>query len=151
MTQLSKNANSILALVITCIAAATFSGCDSPSQKVDNAKDNVTVAKENLIQAQEDYKTEVVNFKNETNEKLTANEKAFADFKIQMETAKKDVKATYEKQIAALEQKNSDMKKRMNEYSEDGKDNWQSFKREFDHDMDELGQSLKDFTVNNKK
>jgi hypothetical protein len=28
---------------------------------------------------------------------------------------------------------------------------WEKFKREFNHDMDELGKSLKDLTVNNKK
>jgi hypothetical protein len=28
---------------------------------------------------------------------------------------------------------------------------WESFKREFNHDMDELGQALKDLTVDNKK
>ena len=29
--------------------------------------------------------------------------------------------------------------------------NWESFKREFNHDMDEIGQALKDLTVDNKK
>ena len=28
---------------------------------------------------------------------------------------------------------------------------WESFKREFSHDMDGLGQAINDLTVNNKK
>jgi hypothetical protein len=39
----------------------------------------------------------------------------------------------------------------MDTYKNDANSNWQSFKREFKHDTDELGQALKDFTVNNKK
>lgn len=64
---------------------------------------------------------------------------------------KKDLKASYEKQIAVLEEKNSEMKIRMSEYKEDGGEKWQSFKIEFNHDMDELGKSLKDFTVDNER
>jgi hypothetical protein len=29
--------------------------------------------------------------------------------------------------------------------------NWESFKREFNHDMDEIGKSLEDLTVDNKR
>jgi len=75
--------------IITIIIATTFSGCDSPTQKVNTAKENV-------IQAKEDYKTEVDNFKKESNEKITANEKAIADFRIQIVNAKKEVKTANE-------------------------------------------------------
>jgi len=34
---------------------------------------------------------------------------------------------------------------------EKSQSNWESFKREFNHDMDEIGQALKDLTVDNKK
>ncbi len=152
MTHIMIKTNSLLAIIIF-IAASTFSACDSPAQKVATASDNVTQAKVNLKQAQEDYKLEIANFKKESNEKITANEKAIANFKTQMVSAKNDVKASYKKLIESLEQKNSDMKKRMNnyEYQEDNNDKWQSFKREFNHDMEELGKAFKDLTVNNKK
>jgi len=39
----------------------------------------------------------------------------------------------------------------LDSYKNDADSDWQSFKREFNHDMDELGHSLKDFTVDNKK
>ena len=50
-----------------------------------------------------------------------------------------------------LEVKNSDMRMRMDNYKEDGKDNWETFKTEFSHDMDELGKAFKDLTVKNVK
>lgn len=43
------------------------------------------------------------------------------------------------------------MKKKMDDYNMDGKENWEKFKTEFNHDMDELGQAFKDLTVNNVK
>lgn len=74
-----------------------------------------------------------------------------ADIKVSMAKDKKYATADYKKQIAAIELKNAEMKIRMSEYKEDGNEKWESFKREFNHDMDELGHSLNDFTVNNKK
>jgi hypothetical protein len=41
MKQLFKISNSILTVVVF-IAAVTFSACDSPAEKVDDAKENVT-------------------------------------------------------------------------------------------------------------
>ena len=64
---------------------------------------------------------------------------------------KGEAKAEYDRQVNALEEKNSAMKKRMNDYKDDSASNWQSFKNEFNHDMDALGNALKDLTENNKK
>ncbi|MBA3707137.1 MAG: hypothetical protein H0W84_14905 [Bacteroidetes bacterium] len=62
------------------------------------------------------------------------------------------MRTKYDKRINELEQKNKDLKKRMADYNEqDGKSNWQLFKTEFTHDMDELGNALKDLTVRNTK
>ena len=43
------------------------------------------------------------------------------------------------------------MKKRLEDYKADSKDKWESFKTEFNHDMDELGSAFKDLTVKNTK
>jgi hypothetical protein len=57
--------------------------------------------------------------------------------------------ADYTKRIEELRKRNTDLKTRLDNYDTNTSD-WDIFKREFSHDMDELGQSLKDFTVNNK-
>ena len=41
------------------------------------------------------------------------------------------------------------MKKKMDDYKAEGKEQWEAFKTEFSHDMDELGQAFKDLTVKN--
>ena len=58
--------------------------------------------------------------------------------------------ALYAKRIETLEQKNRDLRTRMDAYEKSESD-WEVFKREFNHYMDELGQALTDFTVDNKK
>jgi hypothetical protein len=51
--------------------------------------------------------------------------------------------------IDALEQKNKDLRIRITTHDSTQSD-WDSFKREFNHDMDELGKALSDFAENNK-
>jgi len=140
-----------LFITATIVATAIFTSCSSPSEKVENADAEVEVAKEDLANAEYKYSVEVENFKKQTDEKITANERMIADIKVSMAKDKKYATAEYKKQIAAIELKNAEMKLRMNEYKEDGNEKWESFKREFNHDMDELGHSLNAFTVNSKK
>jgi hypothetical protein len=39
----------------------------------------------------------------------------------------------------------------MEDYKVDTKEQWESFKTEFSHDMDEMGKAFKDLTVKNVK
>lgn len=149
MKQVAKRTKSIFG-ILTIILLAGLTACNSPSKQVESAEEDVSEAKEELRQAEEDYKIELANFKRESNQQIIENETAIAKFKAQMATSKKELKASYEMQIAAFEQKNAEMKLRMEAYEEDGMDKWQSFKTEFNHDMDELGKSLNDFTIDNK-
>ena len=51
--------------------------------------------------------------------------------------------------IDALEERNETLKNKISDY-ENNQTDWESFKREFNSDMSELGNALKDLTVNNK-
>ncbi len=55
----------------------------------------------------------------------------------------------YLNKIKELELKNSDMKKKMDEYKADTKEGWEKFKTEFEKDMDNLGVAITEF--GNKK
>jgi hypothetical protein len=94
---------------------------------------------------------EIKDYRKVTADNIAANEQIIADFKVRIENEKKEAKADYLTKINALEVKNSDMRMRMDNYKEDGKDNWETFKTEFSHDMDELGKAFKDLTVKNVK
>lgn len=128
-----------------------FTGCNTASEKVEHAQEEVKDAKEDLVEANQDYLAEVETYRSETAQKIAANEQSAADFRERIKDDKKEAKAEYYKKIEALEEKNSDMKKKMDDYKADSKENWEKFKTEFSHDMDEMGAAFKDLTVNNVK
>jgi len=131
------------------ITGAFLTSCNSPSKKVENAEDNVKEANQDLDKANAEYLADIESYRKEAADKIAANNRSIAEFNVRIENEKKDAKADYKKKIAALEQKNSDMKKKMDEYKAEGKDKWEAFKIEFNHDLEEIGKAFKDLTVKN--
>jgi|ERR1051325_11109541 outer membrane murein-binding lipoprotein Lpp len=148
-----------LAVATTLMAGTIFTGCQSSDAKVDAAKDKVQDAKQDLKEVQKDANTEAQKaanaeewkkFKSESEIKIRDNEIRIAELREKMKKSGKTLDALREKRIDELEQKNRDLRSRIDAYDK-SQSNWESFKREFSHDMDELGQALKDLTVDNKK
>jgi len=143
---------SILALAACAvISGAMMTGCNSSAEKVVNAQENVDQANKDLELANKEYQKDVARYRQETAEKIAANNASIIEFNARVAHEKKAARADYKKKIAVLEQKNSDMKLRMDNYKENGKDKWLIFKAEFTHDMDEMGKAFKDLAVNNVK
>jgi septal ring factor EnvC (AmiA/AmiB activator) len=144
--------NLILSLCASTLmmSAILISGCSTPAEKVENAQKDVTQANIDLDKANQAYEADIANYRAETDNKITANNKSIAEFNARIELEKQDARAEYRKKIVALEQKNSDMKKKMDDYKMTGKENWEIFKTEFSHDMDELGKAFSGFTTNSK-
>jgi hypothetical protein len=143
---------SFLMLAAIAIAGgAIFTGCNTPSQKVENAQENVVEANQDLAKANQEYLADVALYRQETATRIAANDESIREFNARMAKDKRLARADYKKRIADLDQKNRDMKLKMDNYREDGKDKWQIFKAEFSHDMDEMGKAFKDLTVNNVK
>ena len=82
---------------------------------------------------------------------ISANEKSIKDFNARIETQKSEAKAEYKQKIADLEAKNSDMKKRMEDFKADGQSSWDIFKLEFSREMEALGTAFKNFTITGEK
>ncbi|MGZ3862261.1 MAG: sll1863 family stress response protein [Bacteroidia bacterium] len=140
------------------MAACALLACNSPEEKVEKAKEDVreekadvTKAEQNLNKAEEDYNLEIEDYRRQTAEEYEANQKSINEFNERISKQKKEARDEYKAKIAELNRKNADMKKRMDDYKANGKEDWQSFKREFRHDMDELRQSLKDLGKDNVK
>ena len=133
------------------VVGSMLIGCSTPSEKVENAQENVDKANQNLDKAQDDYAADVENYRKETAEKLAANEKLEADFNARIANEKADAREDYNKKIAALDQKDNDMKKKMADYKPEGKDKWIAFKEGFNKDMDALSQDWKNLTTKKDK
>ena len=141
----------IFILASLFITVATITSCKTEAEKVDDSAEEVVDAQQDLEQAKADYEAQYNQFKLESEEKITANEKIIADLKVYSKYKKSEANAVYDKMIADLEIKNEAMKVKVRDYKDEGSEKWESFKREFNHDMDEIGASIKDLGNNNVK
>ena len=149
----------LVALTIPIMAGIMFTGYISSTQKQKAAQTKVLYANRDLNAAQKDANAaaqvvataeEWEAFRNESEMEIKANEIRITELNVKMKKPGEIFDAIYEKKITNLEQQNREMRARLVAY-EKSQSNWESFKREFNHDMDEIGQALKDLTVDNKK
>jgi len=147
-----------IAIASMIIAGSAFTSCKSPAEKADDAQADVQDARKDLNEAQNDANTKTENvataeewqlFKSEAEAKIRSNEVRINELTIQMNKPGKVFDDLYKKRIQTLEQQNRDLKNRIDAYDKSHTD-WETFKREFNHDMDELGEALKNLTVSNK-
>ncbi|MFL5727872.1 MAG: hypothetical protein ACJ75J_00175 [Cytophagaceae bacterium] len=126
------------------ISSTLISGCSNSAENVQKAQDNVKNANQDLDIANKEYLADVEAYRKEAAAKIAANEKSIAEFKARKQADKNAAKADYDLEVAALERKNSDMKKQLDDYQFQGAEKWDLFKSEFSHGMDELGKAFKD-------
>jgi hypothetical protein len=143
------------------IGSVSFTACQSQNTREDKAVENVQDAKQDLEDLKEDTNAqkqlqnevsveEWKIFKAESELMIRDNEIRISDLKVKMRKPGKLLDPLYDKKIEKLEQKNADLKERIEAY-EKSQSNWEAFKREFKHDMDELGKAMNDLTIDNKK
>ena len=90
-------------------------------------------------------------FKKELRVKFILYEKRIAEFKTRIENDKNENKVKYGNNLAALERKNTEMKRKLEDYRDEEKEAWDTFKSAFSHDMDDLGNSISNFFSNDQQ
>lgn len=150
--------------VIALAMFLNFSGmilisCQSTTEKEEKATEEVQEAKHELADVKKDIRADSVEaikteewriFRNEADARIRSNDIRIAALKKKIEKPGNKMDAEYPQAILDLEKKNKNLQDRMDAYEKNQSD-WESFKREYNHDMEELGEALKDFRVNNKK
>lgn len=142
----------------TFIATTLLVGCQDSTKKEAAAQDNVENAREDLDDAKEELsdarkaatEQEWQAFKESTNATITQNEIRIAEMKADLKKRGESIDEAYAKKIEDLEEKNREIKTKVEMYKNDTSSDWKSFKEEYNRDMDELGQAFKNFTVDNK-
>ena len=146
----------ISALVVT-VVGAVITSCKSSSEKVADAENNVQVAKMDLRAVQRDSMIAVQKvanveewkiFRNESQVKIKNNEIRIDALKSKMKIAGQTYNTEFKMRIDSLEMRNKELVIRMDNYDR-GKNDWETFKLEFNRDVDRLGVSLTKFTVKN--
>lgn len=140
-------------------AGTLFISCDKHN-KVESAKEEVRAEREDVRDAQEDlqkaeneYSMEVSNFKKDAEVKIEENKKTIKELK-EKRSMKKTAreKDMYDERIAELERRNDVLRDKLRDYKEEKRsEKWESFKREFNSDMNSLGASIKNAFTDNEK
>lgn len=139
------------------IASTTLVSCKPSSEEevvldenVQQAKENVQDAKDTLSEARKaSRQAEWEAFKNDADSIVNVNDAKIAQLKLDMKKSGKTIDAKYQENIDALEEKNKNLKVKVKTFKTEANADWQSFKKEFNHDMTELGQAFKNLTVKN--
>lgn len=125
---------------IIIIAGTIFVGCNN--NREEDTAESVKQANEDLQDAKVQYENEWEQFKSNVEAAITKNEERIEVLKKEMKSTSNEFKAKYENKILTLEQKNIELKKKLNEYKYDGEKDWQEFKQEFSNDIDTLENAL---------
>ncbi|MCW3128338.1 MAG: hypothetical protein JWO03_3996 [Bacteroidetes bacterium] len=148
-------------ILITAIAAAFLTGtaltsCESKEKKVDEAQTKVDEAKQDLKEAKKDEQKELSAeypaYKTDAEARINANQKQIDDLRAKLSKSggTRPLDPARQKRIDDLEKRNADLRARLYGYEKERSD-WETFKREFNHDMDEIGNAFKDLGKDNVK
>jgi hypothetical protein len=85
-------------------------------------------------------------YRKETAKTIESNSQNITAHKAKIDTEKEANKADYKYSIFKLELQNSYMKKKLEDYKPEGKENWELFKVEYTRQMDELDKEFTGFT-----
>ena len=98
--------------------------------------------------------SEWLEFRREAKEEIAENRAKIAELKVKQENTGEVGDKIHQERIDRLQAENERLQEQINNYDpeKDGDgQRWEEFKREFRHDMDELGQAIRDIGKDNKK
>ena len=106
-----------------------LTSCQSAAQKQEKAEGKVLEAKKDLKEAKEEAQRSATAeewkaFRDESHEKIKENEKQIAALKVKINKPGKLLDAARSKKVDALEEKNIDLKKKLDAY-EKGRSDWE--------------------------
>ena len=131
-------------IVICALLAGTiFTSCKSAQQKEAIAKQNVVEAKQELKDTKSANAAEWKVFKAESEAKILDNETRIAELKAKINKPGNTFDGLYRTRIEKLEAKNTELKSKLNNYN-GNETGWKTFKSDFNRDMDEIGNNIKD-------
>lgn len=135
----------ILKIAFTsAIALTSITAFAQENKQAANARIELHEAK---IDSAEDFNR----FKKQAEAAIKDNKRKIKDLKAKKSEASKEEKENYNKKVKALEEKNENLKTKIHGSSKTTTEKWVAFKREFNHDIEELGKAIRDIAKDNTK
>lgn len=126
----------------TCLAGTLIISCKPATKEEIESKEKVEIAKDNLEDAREDltverreaFEAEYAAFKFSGDSIIKINDLRIEKLKRKMKNNGKSIDAQYQKNVDLMEQRNKELKIKMDTFKNDINSDWKSFKREFTND-----------------
>jgi hypothetical protein len=142
-----KFLKSIMVSALTLTSAFVYAQQNPEAEK--GRKDSVKA--ENKIRlAKIDSAADFQKFKVKAEKQIEANKKQIAVLKHKKQTGTKEANAKYDKDVAALEQKNGELRVRIDTADDTPTSGWDAFKQGFNNSMEDLGCAMKNVGTCNK-
>lgn len=131
---------------VALFAAFILSGCDRPSNKMEDAETSVIEANRDLEIATSEVKAELQIYRAENANRMVEYNRTIEEIKQKINNeSDSEVRARHETKLERYEANHRDLKHEMDNYKVSGRENWDDFKDSFSDRMDDLGDSLNDF------
>jgi hypothetical protein len=129
-------------IVSALVFTSVFAYCQQDPKAEKGRKDSVKA--ENKIRlAKIDSAADFQKFKIKAEKQIDANKKQIAILKHKKQTGTKEANAKYDKDVAALEQKNGELRVRIDTADDTPTTGWDAFKQGFNNSMEDLGCAMK--------
>jgi len=122
--------------------------CNNPQVSNQNITQNSDSIKQDNTRVYVDT-TEQMAYTRQEEELIRENNNKIAELKLKIKDEKKAIGKNYNEQLDTLNQENTRMETRLNNFKKETKSDWVTFKYNFNKDMDSLGKSISRFAEKN--
>lgn len=141
-------------LIITMVMTGMIlTACQSSTTKKEKAR--AEEMPDTVIYIDQDekptLKEAIDQFKKHSEKQIHQNEKEIVLFKAGIIDEKEKAKIRDEEKIAELELRNNDLVIRLDNYYDESQEQWDSFKVEYNEDMEDLEDDFRTLTIENEK
>jgi hypothetical protein len=121
-------------------------GCNNNASSSNQS--NVDSVRQDKTQVHADT-AEIFSFRRNEEELIRKNNENIAELKEKIRKDKTTIATTYNTQLDTLEAENSRMEQKLSKFGESTKADWESFKHDFNRNMDSIGKSISRFAEKN--
>ena len=135
----------MMPVLISIATALTVGSCNQTSEtKMEQAQEEVKQAQTDLHTAENKYSEEWATFKADIEIRINENDRKIEELENKASNKHGKAKDEFKRRISLLKEKNHAMRERLGEYRNDGHEKWDDFKNDFNHSMNEIGDSFEE-------
>lgn len=144
-------------VLVACFSTLLLSiiSCESKTKEkeenLQEAQEEVVIAKEELNEARLDSANQFLNYRKEINIRLKKNENKIAEIRAKTKLQTTAIRTKIDKEVVILSQKNENLKVEIKNQKDSLYSDWKSFKNRFNVKMDDLGKSISKTAQDNIK